>query len=178
VARKLPVDGDSVDYLNYPACPWIDQNRLLIDNRVAVARGNAIFPRYPVICYSGGRQDHADPRILAVAIRGAVFAYHVVVKARNFIDAQHAANSARDAADHATDRSADVAAFRGATFRTCRNALSLGRERRGEQSRTHGYSESFLHRHFSVFCLVWRANIGLRQKFPPPGRARNPLLWR
>jgi hypothetical protein len=176
-----PAVDDSIDYLNDSACPWLDQNRPLIDKRVAVAGGNAKFSRHPVIHYSGGRQDHSDPRILAVAIRGAVFAYHIFVKSRSLIDAQQAANSSRDAADdaadHATDRSTDVATFYGATCGTSGNALSLGRERRGEQSRNHGYSESFLHRHFSVFCLEERAKHRPSPKVPPPGRGRNPLLW-
>jgi hypothetical protein len=47
--------------------------------------------------------------------------------------------------------------------------LSLGRERRGEESRDHGYSEFFLHRHVSVFSPNAGLNIGLRQKFPRVG---------
>jgi hypothetical protein len=141
---------DSIDHLNNPACSWIDQNWRFIDNRVAVAGGNAIFPRHRVIGHSGGRQDHANPRILAVTIRGAVFAYHIVVKARDFIDAQQAANPARDTSNDATDRATNGAAygtaFGRAAFRTGGNALSLDRERRGKQSRDHGYSEFSLHR--------------------------------
>jgi hypothetical protein len=150
LAMKHPAVDDSIDYLNHPACSWIDQNGPLIEDRVAVAGGNAIFPRHLVKDDPGGRQDHSNPRILAVAISGAVFAYHIVVKARRLIDAQQAANSARDTANYATDRTTNgpayATAFGCATFRTGGNALSLDRERRGKQSRDHGYSEFFLHR--------------------------------
>jgi hypothetical protein len=104
-----------------------------------------------------------------------VFAYHVVVKARAFIDAQQAANPARDTANHAADRAthwaAYGAAFGCATFRTGGNALRLHREWRGEQSRNHGYSEFFLHHSFSVSSSTARLNIGLPQKFRGRGEA-------
>jgi hypothetical protein len=172
---KRPCTDDSIDYLNHPACSWIDQDRPVIDNRVTIARGNAIFPGDWVKDYPGGRQDHSNLRILAVAVRRAVFAYHIVVKARGLIGAQQAANPARDTANHATDRAthgpAYGAAFGCATFRAAGNSLSLGRDRRGEQSRNHGY--------FEFFCIVMSPcfhpnaglNIGLRQKFPRRGAA-------
>jgi hypothetical protein len=113
-------------------------------------------------------------RILAVAISGAVFAYHIVVKARGLIGAQEAADPARDTANHATDRAthgpAYGAAFGCATFRAAGNSLSLGRDRRGEQSRNHGYSGACI---VMSPCFPPNAglNIGLRQKFPRRGEA-------
>jgi hypothetical protein len=146
---KRPCTDDSIDYLNHPACSWIDQDRPVIDNRVTIARGNAIFPGDWVKDYPGGRQDHSNLRILAVAVRRAVFAYHIVVKARGLIGAQQAANPARDTANHATDRTANWptygTAFGCATFRAGGDALSLDSEGRSDQSRNHGYSEFFLH---------------------------------
>jgi hypothetical protein len=167
---KRPAAEVSIDYLNHRARLWINQNGVFIDDRVAVGWGNTKSCRHPVIGYPGSRQDHSNPRILGIDISGAVFAYHIVVKARNFLHTQQAADSARDAANHAADRathgSAYGAAFGGTALRAGGNALSLGRERRGEQSRDHGYSEFFLHRHCSVFSVERGLNTGLREKFP------------
>src|ERR1700730_3319751 len=167
---NAPAVHDSIDHLDHPACSWIDQNGPLVDDRVAVAGGNAIFAGHPVIGYSGGRQNHPDPRILAVAIRGTVLAYHVVVKARAFIDPQQPADPACNTAHHATDRATNGPAYGGpfgrATCRAAGNALGLGREGRGEESRDHGYSEFFLHRLFSVLSLEFRAKHRPSLKVP------------
>ena len=155
MAGNRPAVDDSIDHLNHCARSWINQNGVLIDDRVAVGWGNSIFPRHLVKDYPGGRQDHPNLRILGIDKSGSVLAYHIVVKASGLIDAQEAADPARDTANHATDRAthgpAYGAAFGCATFRAAGNSLSLGRDRRGEQSRNHGYSEFFLHRHVSVF---------------------------
>jgi hypothetical protein len=104
------------------------------------------------------------------------------MKARAFIGAQQAANPARDTANHAADRAthrpAYGAAFGCATFRTGGNALSLHRERRGEQSRDHGYSEFFLHRHFSVFSVERRAKHRPSQEVPSAGARWNSGVFR
>jgi hypothetical protein len=124
VAGKHPCTDDSIDYLNHPACSWIDQNSPIVDK---------------------------------------------VVKARAFIGAQQAANPARDTASHAADRPAYGAAFGCATFRTGGNALSLHRERRGEQSRNYGYSEFFLHRRIHLFFPDCPAKHRPSPKVPWPG---------
>jgi hypothetical protein len=143
--------------LNHCARSWINQNCVLIDDRVAVGWGNSIFRRHLVKDYKdypGGRQGHPNLRILGIDKSGSVLAYHIVVKGSGSIDAQEAAKAedpARDTANDATDRAnhgpAYGAAFGCATFRAAGNSLSLGRDRRGEQRRNHGYSECFLHRH-------------------------------
>jgi hypothetical protein len=79
-----------------------------------------------------------------------VFAYHIVVKARSLIDAQQAADPARNAANHAADRATNGpayrAAFGGAARRASGNALSLGREGRANRAVTTAIP--------NLFCIV------------------------
>ena len=106
-----------------------------------------------------------------------MLAYHVVVRARAFIDAQEPTDPARNTANHAPNRATNGPAYGGAfgcaTCRAAGNALSLGRERRGEESRDHGYSEFFLHRLFSVLSLEFRAKHRHAAKVPLLGRGGN-----
>jgi hypothetical protein len=79
-----------------------------------------------------------------------------------------------DTADCTSDRTAGNSAKGTAGGIACpraaphssNNALSMNRDRRGEQSRNRGYSEFFLHRHFSVLSVERGLNTGLREKFP------------
>jgi hypothetical protein len=74
-------------------------------------------------------------------------------------------------ADYTTNRTGGRIAFRPAALHSSNNTLSLHRERRGEESRDHGYSEFFLHHSFSLSSPIARLNIGLRQKFLRGGEA-------
>ncbi len=96
-------------------------------------------------------------------------------------DAKRPVDTTDGTADRATDNTANRTgrgiAFRRTTFHSWNNALSMSRDRRGEQSRNHGYSEFFLHRHVSVFSVERRAKHRPSPKVPSQGRGGNPLRW-
>ena len=74
------------------------------------------------------------------------------------VDAEHPVHAAGRAANRTADYTANWArgsiAFRCAALHSSENALGLGCERRGEQSRDHGYSEFLPHRHFSLLLTI------------------------
>jgi hypothetical protein len=57
------------------------------------------------------------------------------------VDAEHPVHAAGRAADYTANWARGSIAFRRAVLHSSENALGLGRKRRGEQSRDHGYSE-------------------------------------
>lgn len=66
-----------------------------------------------------------------------------------WVDAEHPIHAADRAADRAADNTANWAsggtAFRRAALHSSENALSMNRDRGGEQSRNHGHSEFLPH---------------------------------
>lgn len=93
-----------------------------------------------------------------IAISRAVLVHPMAMVAWPRVDAEYPVHAAGRAANRAADYTANWArgpiAFRRAALHASENALGLGRERRGEQSRDHGYSEFLPHRHFSLLLAI------------------------
>src|SRR5262245_43938783 len=154
----LPRTSASIDDLDYLARSGINQNHVVVHDRVAVARGNSKGWRHCVVSDSVRRQDDSDLRFYGRNIDRAVLADHVFAKARNCSHAEQAADRSNGAANRSANDtahwSANRTAFFGAALRTPGYPLSLGGESEGEQSREHGYSKLISHRHFSVLSTI------------------------
>jgi hypothetical protein len=93
-----------------------------------------------------------------IAISRAVLVNPMAMVAWPRVDAEYpvhaAGRGANRAADYTANWSRGSIAFRRAALHSSENALGLGRERRSEQSRDHGYSEFLPHRHFSLLLTI------------------------
>jgi hypothetical protein len=114
----------------------IDQNRAVIHDRVAVIM-DAIFRRHVIIGNAGFGKNGANPDIFAVVIGGAALLDDVAMKTGALIDAENpgdAANHATDdTADYRADRACGAFAFSGAALNSAGHPLGLrdGRKRHG-----------------------------------------------
>jgi hypothetical protein len=83
-----------------------------------------------------------------------------------WVDAEHPIHAADRAADNTANGASGGTAFRRAALHSSENALSMNRDRGGEQSRNHGHSEFLPHCHFSMLSTTVRLTLDLARKFP------------
>ncbi|MGH6812012.1 MAG: hypothetical protein ACREDM_06570 [Methylocella sp.] len=91
-----------------------------------------------------------------MAISRAVLVHPVAMVA--WVDAEHPVDTtdrtANRTADNTANRTGGGIALRRAALHSAKNALGLGRKRRGEQDYDQGYSEFLPHRHFSILSTI------------------------
>jgi hypothetical protein len=103
-----------------------------------------------------------------------------------WVDAEHPIHAAARAADN-TANWASGTALRRAALHASENALSMSRDRDGEQSRNYGHSEFLPHWYFSMLSTTVRLTLELPRKFPrwarrsaggrPPAQEIHCLLY-
>ena len=118
-----------VDDLNDGVGSRIDENRLIVDDRVAIS-ADAVFGRHVVIDDAVRRQDGAGLHRFAVPIGRMMFADDVIVKARTLIDAEQTVDAVGHPANDAANRTGGGVSLIRAIGRAADNALRLSADRR------------------------------------------------
>jgi hypothetical protein len=80
----------------------VNQNRLIVDDRVAVFP-DAIFRRQVVVGHAFLRKHFADPDVSAVTVRRSVLFDHVTMETRPLISAQEAGYTTHHSTNGTTD---------------------------------------------------------------------------
>ncbi len=133
-----------VDDLDDPASCGIDQDRLIVDDRIPIAV-QTVLRRHIIILNPVRWQNDARANLVAVAIRGMMLVNDIFVKARTLIDAEQTVDAACHAANDPSNDAPNGSCFRvslvGPVFRASNDALSIGAERR-QEDQSHGANRS------------------------------------
>ena len=109
--------------------PWIDQNRVAIDDRIAIIPYAIFFGRF-VVLDAGAWQYGADADIFLIGVGRNVPLDDIRVEPWTLVDSKNARHSACDATQTATNHGADGPcrpfSVTSALRRSSRNALGMG----------------------------------------------------
>jgi hypothetical protein len=101
--RSFVISG-LLDDLDYAARAGVNQNRSIIDDRVAIF-ANTVFWWNFIVGDARFRKYCAHPHITFVAVRGPVFFDDIMPEARALIDAENSRHTADDPSDRAANNS-------------------------------------------------------------------------